>query len=206
MPKKRLPPGADDDAVGIAADDIGSHEADIRQVEGVVDTHFAGVRVLLRRHGLAGQSGLVDEKILGFKEPQVGRDHVSGGQPYHVARNQRVHGDFYKVGRFAVGGPLDARGRLYHGPQPRGGFVRAVLLNERRCYGEKDHYDNDNGGACVAEKKRDHCQGDEEGVERIFCPSPDFLKNSRSLLAGNEIESAGLQAQRSLIGRKAHAG
>ena len=81
--------------VRVAADDVGAHEADVGQVERVVELLSSqAMREFFRRHGLAGQRGLVDEQVLGLEQPQVRRDHVAGGQPHDVAGNQRLERNF----------------------------------------------------------------------------------------------------------------
>ena len=59
--------GADDQAGGITTDDVCSHEANIGQVECSIAVDVTIARIFLGRHRFAGQGGLVDEKILGFK-------------------------------------------------------------------------------------------------------------------------------------------
>ena len=54
--------------------------------------------MLLGRHRLAGQSGLVDEQVLGFEQAQIGRNHVAGGQPHDIARHERLDRDFGRIG------------------------------------------------------------------------------------------------------------
>ena len=103
LPEKCSSTGANDQAGGIAADDVCSHEANIGQVEWGVAVAVIGVRILLGRHGFAGQGGLVDEEILGLKQPQIGRDHVAGGQPHDIAGDQRFDRDFLKIGMPALG-------------------------------------------------------------------------------------------------------
>ena len=66
-----------------------------------------GVGMLLGRHGFARQRRLVDEQILGFEQAQIGWDHVAGGKPHHIARNQLLDRDFGRTDR-----PIGSGARL----------------------------------------------------------------------------------------------
>jgi hypothetical protein len=114
LTEKCLRAGAHDDAGGVAADDVGAHEADVRQVERIVETPVAGVRIFLGRHRFAGERRLVDEQILRFEEPQVRRYHVAGGQPHHIARHQRLNGSFGEIDRPGRAAAPHTRRRLHH--------------------------------------------------------------------------------------------
>jgi hypothetical protein len=67
--------------------DHGAHE----RARGQVDCRVArrvDRRRLDRRHGLAGQDGLVALQLVGLQQPQVGGDHVADAQGHHVAGHQ----------------------------------------------------------------------------------------------------------------------
>ena len=86
-------PGPKDHAGGVARYDVRAHEAEVRQVEGIVAVLVARVGVFLGGHGLARQGGLVDEQVLGFEQAQVRRDHVARGKPHDIARHELLHRD-----------------------------------------------------------------------------------------------------------------
>ena len=71
-----------------AADHVGAHEADVRQVQqvalvggqgrgGLLRDIAQGV-VLLHRQGFAGQHGLADKQVAGLDQADIGGDHVAG--------------------------------------------------------------------------------------------------------------------------------
>ena len=61
LTEKCLRAGAHDNAGGVAADDVGAHETNIRQVERVGQMLNTGVGIFLGRHRLPGQRRLIDE-------------------------------------------------------------------------------------------------------------------------------------------------
>ena len=190
-PKKVRPPVRTIDPGGVAADDVGAHEADVRQVERAVRALRAGVRELLRRHGLAGQRGLVDEQVLGLEQPQVGRDHVAGGQPHDVAGHQRLERNLREVA-VAVGPRAAARWRWSSpsragGPRPRssGAPERTPCRRPARPSGRS------RSPPVRRREIGDHRQSEQERVEGISAADPDFLQDRRLALARDEVGAAG---------------
>src|ERR1019366_5339309 len=147
-----------DDAGAKAANNAAAHEAEVWQVKGIGDVARAGGSRLFRWHGLAGQGRLIDEEILGGKEPEIGRNHVAGGKPHDIAGNELLHRNFAKTMRLVLSGgnsraaPFDAGRRLHHGAKFGGGVIGAMLLDEGRGDGEYDHDRDDERRADVAEE------------------------------------------------------
>ena len=158
-PKNVLRPVRRITPVAVARHDVRTHEAEVRQVEGIVAVLVAGVGVLLGGHGLARQGGLIDEEVLGFEQAQVRRDHVACGKPHDIARHELLHRDLgERIVRVARGAP-DARGGVDHGAQLGGGLVRPVFLDEGGRDREDHHGGDDDGGAHVPQKVGDGRQG-----------------------------------------------
>ena len=137
LPEIGAAAGVDDHPGRVAAHHVAAHEADVRQVERVfaVTRPDQGGRILFDRHRLAGERGLIDEKVLGRQQPQVRRDHVAGGDIDDVAGYELVDGNLYEAldlgGQRRRSPPFHARRRLDQRSQLRGSLIGAVLLDER---------------------------------------------------------------------------
>ena len=180
--------GPQQDAYAIARYDIRAHEAQVRQVERTTAVLLAGVGILLRGHGLAGQGRLVDEQVLGFEQAQVRRDHIAGGQPHDIARHQPLDRDFDERLLGMRRTTAHAGRGVDHGTQPRGGLVRPVLLDERGRCRQHHHGGDDNRRPHVAQEPGDDRQRQQQRVQRVPGTAPQFLRDRRPALARDQIE------------------
>jgi hypothetical protein len=198
--EERARAGAHHHADGVAAHDVGAHEAHVGQLERLAGLRGARVGELLRRHRLAGERGLVDEQVLGFQQAQVRRDHVAGRKPHHVARDERLDRHLDELRTAAT--PPHARGGLHHGLQARRRVVRAVLLHEGRRHRQHDHDGDHDGRALVAEQPGHDGEHGEQRVERIARPAPQLGGDGRLALARDHIAPVQREAPRRLPRRE----
>ena len=82
--------GVDDHGGRGAALHVGAEEAEVGQIERVLDVRWRRVGFAFHRQGFAGERRLVQEQVLGGEQPHVGRHHVTGGQVDDVARHQQL--------------------------------------------------------------------------------------------------------------------
>jgi hypothetical protein len=55
----------------------------------------------LGRHRLAGEGGLIDEKVLCLDQPQIARNHIPSRKPHDVAGHKGLNGNLGKFSRIA---------------------------------------------------------------------------------------------------------
>ncbi len=206
LPEERVFPGAHDDADRVAADDVGAHEADIRQLEGIVETILARMGELLGRHRLAGQGRLVDEQVLGLEQTQIGGHHVAGRQAHDVARNQRLDRNLVEIAGLSRHRSPHARGRPHHRAQTGGGVVGAVLLNERGRDRQQDHEGDHDRRPRVAQEAGHDRQSQQQRIERVADTPPKLLQDGRPVLARDEIEAVLREPPLRILLRKAGGG
>mmetsp|Transcript_37512 Transcript_37512/g.87390 ORF Transcript_37512/g.87390 Transcript_37512/m.87390 type:complete len:432 (-) Transcript_37512:1781-3076(-) len=170
------------------AHDIGPHEADVGHVERVVHWLAPGLGELLRRHGLAGQGGLVDEQVLGFDQPQIRRHDIACRQANHIPGHQALQG---QVGEAAIVQitPSHACAGLDHRAQTRSGRVRAMLLHERSGDGQHHHRQHHGAGARIAEQKGCYGEAHQQGIQRVCRPAPEFAPDGRPLIACHGVRA-----------------
>ncbi len=150
-----------------------------------------GVHRLLRRHGLAGEGGLVGLEGRRGQQPEVGRDAVARAQPHDVARDEGAGVD-------DAPGPVAQRLGLVglHGLEPREGGRRAALLDEADQRGrhddDGDHREVDPVAGERLERGRRDEDVDQQVVEVREEPQPGGLRRGRRQLVPAALGQAPL--------------
>ena len=130
-------PGVDDHGGRGSALHVGAQEAEVGQIERILNVGRRRGGFLLHRQGFAGEGRLIQEQVFGGKHPNIRRHHIAGGQPDDIARHQQLE-------RYFLFLAVSHSCRLVadHGLELLGRVISPQLLEETQHHAQNHHYEN----------------------------------------------------------------
>jgi hypothetical protein len=182
-------PGMDDHRRRGAALHVGSQEAEVGQIERILNIRRRRGGFLLHRQGFAGEGRLVQEQVFGGKHPHIGRHHVTGCQTDDIAGHQHLERYF-----FFLAVPHQRRRVADHRLELFGRVIGAHLLVETQHHAQNHHHENDHHRPQVPGQVGKHSQRQEQEDQWILYVAQEAHQGRLPLLPSDLVRPDPLQA------------
>jgi len=195
-----LRPGRDDQRGRRAAHNRRAEEDHVACVRRLPRRDLDVGRVLLGRHRLARQCGLLDVEVSRLEEARVGRNAIAGRESDDVTGDQLAPSNL-EPGSIAEGG----RRRRHGVAQPLGDAMGAIGLDEVE-YDAQGHHENDDGGIDpLAEDRGGGARDQQNDDQRIRQEQEDLDEAGRARRARGLVRADLAEPSARLVGGQASA-
>ena len=193
-------PRRDDQRRRRPAHDRRAEEDDVAGVRRLTRSDLEVARVLLGRHRLARERGLLDVEVSGLEEARVGRHAIPGRQPDDVAGDQVAPADL-APGSIAEGG----RRRRHGVAQSLRDAMGAVGLHEVEHHAQGHHEDDDGGVDPFAEDRGGGARDQQDDDQRIRQEQEDLNEAGRARRPRGLVRADLAEPSARVVGRQASA-
>ena len=192
-----------DNAAADSADNGTTHEANVRKIERrLLGSDMSGGD-LLDRHGLTGEGRLVHEKVLRRDQPEVGGDHVPGGQENDIAGHELPYRHVDRVKRRSPCLPTNGSVYQNHPLQLVGSIVGSMFLDEAQRDAQNHHDGDHECGPLVAEEVGHRRKREQKPVQRVDRAADELTEDRMTRPVSDLIRSNRTEPLRHLISREA---